>query len=106
MAGHFNFGNYIDVPVCCIFNYLAYLVLRIKAAVRRIVVLLRSTVVVITDHRLRALTAYGSQTRIFFYFDAPALIVSQMPVEIIQLIVSHQVDGLLYKLNRKEMTAY
>src|ERR1700761_2293022 len=105
VTGHFNFRYDIDITVGSILYNFTYLILCIITAIGRIVKLLWSAVVVITDHRLRALAAYLCKLWIFFDLDAPALVVGQVPVKIIQFVISHHVDGFFDKLDREKMPA-
>ena len=58
------------------------------------------------DHRLGAPGADLGQARVAFDFDAPALVVGQVPVEDVQLVQRQQVDVALDKFHGHEMAAH
>src|SRR3990172_9072590 len=83
MAGHFNLGDYFDMPLGRVCNDLTNLILRVVSAVPNRVELLGA---VRADHRSVSPCADLRQLRILLYLDPPPLILRQMPVEFIHLV--------------------
>ena len=105
VAGHFNFGNDRDVEFLGVGHDIANLVLRIEI---RAVLLVGPILAVfqIGIIGIGARSSHGRQFRIFLHFDAPALVVGQVPVEEIHLVISHDAQHLLDFLDREEVAAH
>ena len=103
MPRKLDFGNHRDIAVGGVFHDLADLLLRVIAAVRRLVILARG--VMVADERLPAHRSHARQLGVFFDLDTPALIVGQVPVELVELVHGEDVDILLDLVHRPEMTA-
>ena len=103
MSGQVYFGNHGDVTLLRVFHNLFGLFLRIEAAVRGVVVFPASC---FADDGAVAHGADFRQLRIFLYFDSPALVVRQVPVEGIHVVQRQQVDILFYEFEREEVPAY
>ena len=71
-------------------DHLADLLLRIEAAVRFAIILLPS----FGNERFLAPAANFSQLGIFLDFDAPALVLGEMPMEGVEFVKAQQVDEL------------
>ena len=59
----------------------------------------------VADERLPAHRSHARQLGVFFDLDTPALIVGQVPVELVELVYGEDVDILLDLVHRPEMTA-
>ena len=102
VSGQVYFGNYGDVALLCVFHNFACLLLRIETAVRRIVILAR----VVADDRTLALRTYFGQFRVFLDFNAPSLVIGQMPVEGVHVVQGQQINVFFDELNGEEVAAY
>ena len=89
MAGHFYFRNNIDVSVCRILYYFFYLLLCVEAAVFYSII--TSAGVAANDSAVSPST-HRSKFGIFFYFNAPALVVSKVPVKSIEFMQSQVIN--------------
>ena len=47
----------------------------------------------------------GSKTRIFLDFNAPSLVLGEMPVEVVHLVDGHEVEKTFYLFHAEEMAA-
>ena len=88
------------MPFRCITYNLTSLCLGVIAAIRLFVVNIR----IGTDDGSCTLRTYTNKFRPFFNLYAPSLIVGDMPMEDVHIVHGQQVDELLYKRHRKEMT--
>ena len=94
MAGHFNFRNDGDVPRRRISHDFADVVLRVKSAVAAVRAVSRRRICRQAEADAVAPRADTGQLGIFFDFDAPAVVVHQMPVERVDLVQRHRVEQL------------
>ena len=101
MARDFDLGNHRHITTAGVFHDLAHVVLCVESAVPRSVSLVAARI----TGRFAAPGADLRQERVFLDLDAPALIFGQMPVEHILFVHGHQVDELLDRLLRHEITA-
>ena len=102
MPGHLDLGNHRNEAVGGIADNLANFILRVKSAVRLAVEEFRSKG---ADHRLLAdRTLFGEQ-RIALDLDAPALILSQVPMETVDFVDGHQVDVTFEVFRAEEVAA-
>src|SRR5690606_3837849 len=92
------------IPVCCILYNLPCLLLRVITTVRNSVISKRGPAAM-TDKRLFPLRACDSESGIFLYLYPPSLVISQVPVEDIELVKSHDIKIPFYLINSKEVTA-
>ncbi len=103
VAGHFNFGQHGNVSVCCVSHNLLYLFLCVVAAMTCTVVARagkaanNSTVTPCTN---------GCEFGIFFYFYTPALVIGQVPMEVIHFMQCNVVDVFFYIAYGKEVAAH
>ena len=102
MARHVNFGNNRHIPLGGILHQFAYFLLGVKSAVRLTVVRLR----VASHHRLFSLRTHRSQPRVFLDFNAPALVVGQVPVKAVQPVQRQHVDEAAYRVGRHEVPCH
>jgi len=68
---------------------------------------MRCTVKLAVAHAYDRLTTLGAdfcQSRIFFNFNTPALIICEVPMEVIHVVECQQVNVFLYKIDTKKMT--
>ena len=93
VAGHVDLGDYGDVSLRGVAHDLTRLVLCVVASVGNTVIDSR----VAPQHGHAALGAHLGQPRVFLDFDAPALVVGDVPVEGVHIMESHQVDILLHE---------
>ena len=108
MPRKFDFGNHRDETLRSVIHHVADLILRIVTAVRRFVefaVLVVRAARIAADQRTAAYGTYFGEFRIFPDFDAPPLIVGQMPVEDVEFVQGHDVERLLHLIDREEVTA-
>ena len=104
MARHLDLGNDGYVSGCGVVYDFAYLLLGIESSVRRAVVPVG--VAAVAYERLFARAAFDGQLGVALDLDAPALIVSQVPVEAVELVCGQDIYIALDLLDRKEMAAY
>ena len=119
VPGHVDFGHSLDASLAGISNDFADVVLRIVAAVERIAVLYallgigqEHVVGILSDGTAqtdRVLIVVGApcsalgEQRIFLDFNAPSLVVGEVPVEAVELIERHEVDDFLDLVLREEV---
>ena len=106
VAGEVDFGKDFDVALGSVGHDFAELVLRIvhAAAVLRIVI--ESGGGAGIGERTAAHGSYLRQTGIFGDFDAPALVVGEVPVEAIHLVEGHDVEHALNLLHTEEVARH
>ncbi len=93
MAGHFDFGNNGDVPRGRIFHDFADVILRVKSAMASVRAVSRAGFRIQLEADAVAPRADLRELGIFFDFDAPALIIRQMPVKRVQFLQRHRVKN-------------
>ena len=105
MAGELYFGYHLDVALLGVGHELARLVLGIEVGAVR---LIREVAPVYGVHvpRAGAHAADFDELRVFLDFDAPALVVGQVPVEAVHLVVRHDVEHALELVEREEVAAH
>ena len=108
VAGHVDFGDDFDVALLGVGHDFAQVVERVvaAAAVFRIVVERGAVRGVVALHRARADGSHGGQFRIFGNFDAPALVVGQVPVEAVELVDGSCVEQFLHLFLVEEVAAH
>ena len=100
MAGELDLRNDHHVPQRGVVDHLPDLRLRVEPAVPGRIEL---HVAVRPDHRAVSPRADLRQLRIFPDFDAPALVVGQVPVEDVHLVERQEIDVFLDELHGEEM---
>src|SRR6266498_4493545 len=100
MTRHFNFGYDGYITVGCIFYYIFYFFLCVKATITNAIVSFSG---ITSDGRTISPTANLSKLWIFFYFNPPSLVICQMPMEIIHFMQGEVIDIFFYKTYRKKM---
>ena len=95
-------GNHLDSAVGGIGYDFANLILREIASIGNMV----AGIPVLANHSAVAPAAHLNQTRVFFDFNAPPLIIGQMPVESVQFVHGHDVEVAFHLLDAEEMTRY
>ncbi len=95
VAGHFHFRDHLDVAFGRVRHDVADLRLGVEAAVFR-------------RFRLRggggrAAASYAREARVFADFDAPALVVREVPVEGVEFVPGHPVEHGLDELDGLEV---
>ena len=89
MSGHLNFRNDRDVQGLCVGHHVANIILRVKSAIAPVRAVGRSRIFFEPKTHAIAPRANRGQLGIFFNFNAPAVIVHQMPVKRIDLVPRH-----------------
>ena len=102
VSGHINLRDYVNVAFCSIAHNLLCLFLGVEAAHRLAVPFSGKT----SNDGFLAFRTDSSEIGIFLYFDAPALVVSKMPVKSVEIVHCHHVDKCLHLFHCIEMTAY
>ena len=102
MARQVDFGNDGDKPLAGILHDFARLLLRVEALMGLAVILAR----VVSYDRLGAVCAHGGEFRVFLDFDAPALVVGQVPVEAVDVVQREHVDEALHGVEGHEMARH
>ena len=59
-----------------------------------------------TDHGLSALTPHRSEARVALNFNAPALIVGEVPVKAVDVVQGEQVDEAFHAVDRHEVARH
>ena len=120
MARHVDFGDNVDAPCLGVCYDVAHLILRVEAAIFLLSLLVGAYLVsgkvevgVVfsygTAHAGRILVVESApaaalrEQRILLDFDSPALIVGQMPVELVDFIECQHVEQFLYLVYREEV---
>ena len=91
VAGQVDFGDDVDIALGSVTHNLAALVLRVVATVGLAVVESRVT----AYDRLLADAALGSEVGKRLHFEAPSLVVGDVPVELVAAVQGQQVEILL-----------
>ena len=102
MAGHLDLGNHLDVAFGGIAHDFEGLLLGEVAGIGDGIVRTEVT----SDHRALANGTDGSELGILLDFDAPALVVGEMPVEGVHVVESKHVDVGLDAVDGEEVAAH
>ena len=102
VTGQVDFWNYRDVTFGSVAHNVATLLLGVESTVRATVVFAG----VVTDHGLSALTPHRSEARVALNFNAPALIVGEMPVKAVDVVQSEQIDEAFHAVDRHEVARH
>lgn len=102
MSRHINFRDYSDEPVGGVPYDFLRLLPGVIAADRYSVIFLRPR----RDNRFLAVRTYFRQSGIFFYFNAPSLVVRQVPMKIVDIMQCQHVDDFLHIVHGEKMPAY
>ncbi len=106
MARQFDLGNDGDVAGLRVREHLADLVLRVEVrTVLDVVEFLLGLVAAVVARRFRAHGSVADELGVLLDFDAPALVLGEVPVEHVQLVLGHQVDDLENDVLAEEMAA-
>jgi hypothetical protein len=100
MAREVNLGNNIDITLGSITHNITALILSVIAAVWLTVV----DASIRTDNCLLADATLLGKARELSHLEAPALIVGQVPVELVATVKLHSIDELLDHLDSEELT--
>src|SRR6185295_7223708 len=93
VSRHFNFGNYRNVLRRGVSNNLFDLLLSVKAA------------------RLLSVSFFSPSSdfcefRVRFDFNAPTLVVGEMPMQSVELVLGHHIDEMLCESLAKEVAGF
>ena len=102
MAGELNFGNHRDVARRRVGHDFAYLVLGVESAVARTV---EALIAIRADLRGIAPGSDVGKARVALDFDAPALVLGEVPVKAIHFVFGHQVEVALHEFHIKKVAA-
>ena len=102
MSRQVDFGNDGDETLAGVLHDFARLLLRVEALMGLAVILAR----VVSYDRLGAVCAHGGEFRVFLDFDAPALVVGQVPVEAVDVVQREHVDEALHGVEGHEMARH
>ena len=102
VSGQVYFGDNRDVAFLGVFYDFFGLFLRVEAAIPGVVIL----VGVPADNGTVAPGTNFRQLGVLLYFDSPALVFGEMPVEGIHVVESQQVYVFLYEFDREEVAAH
>ena len=102
VAGQVDFGDDGDTQVGGILHDVAQFVLRIESAIGGVVVV----VPLFGNHRFAAHAAHFGQTGVLLDFDAPALVVGEVPVQRVELVHGHDVENAFHLVGREEVAGY
>ena len=103
VARHLNLRKHCNITCRCILNNLPNLLLCIETAVRGTVINARKKG---SNNGLLPYRTFLSKLRIFLYLNPPALILSKMPVESIELVHCHKINIPLDESSIKEVAAH
>ena len=92
VPGKVNLGDYCYVALCCVGDNLAALLLCVEERTVVLPVILGS---VASYDGLVALGSDGRQFGVLLYFNAPALVVGEVPVETVEVVERQHVDKAL-----------
>ena len=102
MSRYVDFGNNGDKTFLGIADHFSYFVLRVVSAMRH-------TVKAAVAHPFNCLPAMGAcpgKCGIFLYFDTPSLVVGEMPMKVVDVVKSQQVDIFLHEVSAVKVAAY
>jgi hypothetical protein len=106
MSRHFNLGHNFNVPGLRVSDHLPNVLLRVVTAITAIRAVSRAGLGLQSKTNRLAPGPHFGQARILFDFDAPPLVIHQMPVEDIELVPRHFVQKPLDFLFGEKMAAY
>ena len=102
MTRHLYFWDYLNVARCCIAYDILDIFLCVITTVGTWRILMTIFTVVIHPPlcpiRLCAIRGFIGQTRIFLHLHAPSTTISEVPVEAVELEISHRINLLLQKV--------
>ena len=102
MARELNFGNHRDVARSRVGHDFAYLVLGVESAIARAV---EALIAIRADLRGIAPGPDLGESRVALDFDAPALVLSEVPVKAIHFVFGHQVEVAFDEVHVKKVPA-
>ena len=102
MARQINFGDDVDVTLGGVLDEVAEFVLGIETTMTDGIV----EVPVMPDDRAVSVGANLSQFRVFLDFDAPALVVAQVEMELVHIVHGQHVDIDFHRVQGDKMTAW
>ena len=105
VAGHLDLGHNGDVERLGVGHHVLDFLLRVEVGS----VLLVGPVLAVLEvgvPRVAARGGHGGQFGVLLHLDAPALVVRQVPVEMVHLVVGHQAEHLLDFIDREEVAAH
>ena len=122
MSRHVNLRNDVDAAYRRVCHYLFNVLLRVKSTVKRVSfhhfqlafgnLIVRVVIHFGKSHTLAVVAVEGApcpffgQQRIFFDFHTPALVIGQVPVELVQFVERHHVQQFLDLLLGIEVARY
>ena len=105
MTRELHLGHNLDVALTGICNQFTSLILCIEVRPISLFGIITS-ILKVTHVRVIAHTTHRGELRIFLDLDAPALVISEMPVEAVHLIIGHDVNHTLQLVHFEEMSAH
>ena len=105
VARHLDFRNDGDVELRGVVHHVADFLLRVVVGA----ILVVGPVLAVFQvgvPRIAAFRGHRNQFRVFFHLHAPALVVGQVPVEVVHLVVRHQPQHLFHLFDGEEMAAH
>ena len=106
VAGHVDFGNNVDVELLGVGHHVADFILRIEVRAVGLVLPIHRVAVHIRKTAVGSDASHLGQLGIFLDFDAPALVVAEVPVEAVHLVVGHHVEHTLDVLHGEEVARH
>ena len=120
VARHIYFGNHIDAALTGISHHIFYLFLSVESAVHLFAIYF--AIAVGRHHHVGIVPCFGAseanavllivsapstflgEKRVALDFDAPSLVVGEMPVEFIEFVGSNYIDNALHLVDSEEVT--
>ena len=107
VAGDIHLGDDVDETLGSVFHNVLNLLLGVVAAVGALLAFAGR--VGLTPGLVVAVNSPGThivELGIFGYLDTPPMVVGKVPVKLVHLVGSHQIEVLLYLADAKEMTRH
>ena len=105
MSGQFEFGNYVYKAFLCVSHYFAHLLLGVETAVKAVDGRFVKSVYQVLISAVAECGIFG-KLGVTFYLNSPALVLGQVPMELVQLEHCHHVELFPYRLDCLEVTAH
>ena len=102
MTGDINLGDNLNETLLGILHNILYILMGVETAI----VYAIGLHITPGAHLALAPSAHFGKFRIFLYFNAPALVLGQVPVKTVHLIGCHHIYNLLHLLLAIEVTTF
>lgn len=104
MAWHIDFGDDFDVAFLGVCHYVLDFLLSVEVGTIGLIDPVLGAAFHVGEERVGSRGTDGGELGVLFDFNAPALVVAQVPVEAVHLVVSHYVEHTLNFVGGEEVS--